>query len=116
MYSPNHSRPSVQQNKNERESKRRKRKGYAPTISPLAIFASLSSAWISAIASLMELCTTTSGADVVDAASSTNSFEEIEEEWNDNENYMSKVFKENIDPSVLAYLHLDEDDKLLLTN
>ena len=43
-------------------------------------------------------------------------FEEIEEEWNDNENYMSKVFKENIDPAVLAYLHLDEDDKLLLTN
>ena len=42
--------------------------------------------------------------------------EEIEEEWNDNESYMSKVFKENIDPSVLAYLHLDEDDKLLLTN
>ena len=42
--------------------------------------------------------------------------EEIEEEWNDNENYMSKIFRENIDPSVLAYLHLDEDDKLLLTN
>ena len=42
--------------------------------------------------------------------------EEIEEEWDDNENYMSKIFKENIDPSVLAYLHLDEDDKLLLTN
>ena len=42
--------------------------------------------------------------------------EEIEEEWNDNESYMSKIFKENIDPSVLAYLHLDEDDKLLLTN
>ena len=42
--------------------------------------------------------------------------EEIEEEWNENENYMSKIFKDNIDPSVLAYLHLDEDDKLLLTN
>ena len=42
--------------------------------------------------------------------------EEIEEEWNDNESYMSKIFKDNIDPSVLAYLHLDEDDKLLLTN
>ena len=42
--------------------------------------------------------------------------EEIEEEWNDNENYMSKIFKDNIDPSVLAYLHLYEDDKLLLTN
>ena len=42
--------------------------------------------------------------------------EEIEEEWNDNQNYMSKIFKDNIDPSVLAYLHLDEDDKLLLTN
>ena len=38
-------------------------------------------------------------------------YEEIEEEWNDNKNYMSKIFKENIDPSVLAYLHLDEDDK-----
>ena len=24
--------------------------------------------------------------------------EEIEEEWNDNENYMSKIFKDNIDP------------------
>ena len=42
--------------------------------------------------------------------------EELEEEWKDNENYLSKIFKENIDPSVLAYLHLDEDDKLLLTN
>ena len=41
---------------------------------------------------------------------------EIEEDWNDNENYLSKIFKDNIDPSVLAYLHLDEDDKLLLTN
>ena len=39
-----------------------------------------------------------------------------EEEWYENENYMSKIFKDNIDPSVLAYLHLDEDDKLLLTN
>ncbi len=42
--------------------------------------------------------------------------EEIEEEWNDNENYINKIFKDNIDPSVLAYLHLDADDKLLLTN
>ena len=42
--------------------------------------------------------------------------EELEEEWKNNENYMSKIFKDNIDPSVLAYLHLDEDDKLLLTN
>jgi hypothetical protein len=42
--------------------------------------------------------------------------EEIEEEWNDNESYMNKIFKDNIDPSILAYLHLDEDDKLLLTN
>ena len=45
-----------------------------------------------------------------------SSLEELEEEWNDNESYMSKIFKDNIDPSVLAYLHLDEDDKLLLTN
>ena len=42
--------------------------------------------------------------------------EELEEEWNDNESFMNKIFKDNIDPSVLAYLHLDEDDKLLLTN
>ena len=42
--------------------------------------------------------------------------EEIEEEWNNNENYINKIFKDNIDPSVLAYLHLDADDKLLLTN
>ena len=45
-----------------------------------------------------------------------SSLEELEDEWNDNESYMSKIFKDNIDPSVLAYLHLDEDDKFLLTN
>ena len=41
---------------------------------------------------------------------------ELEEEWEDSENYLNKIFKDNIDPSVLAYLHLDDDDKLLLTN
>ena len=43
-------------------------------------------------------------------------FEEMETEWNDEENHWNKIFKDNIDPSVLAYLYLDEDDKLLLTN
>ena len=42
--------------------------------------------------------------------------EEFEEEWKDDENHLKKIFKENIDPSVLAFLDLDEDDKLLLTN
>ena len=51
VYSPNHSRPSVQQtqkNKREREEKEErderkgKRRNNVPTISPLAIFASLS--------------------------------------------------------------------------
>ena len=43
-------------------------------------------------------------------------FEEMETEWNDEENHWDKIFKDNIDPSVLAYLYLDDDDKLLLTN
>ena len=42
--------------------------------------------------------------------------EEFEEEWKDNDNHLKKIFKEDIDPSVLAFLDLDEDDKLLLTN
>ena len=42
--------------------------------------------------------------------------EEFEEEWKDDDNHLKKIFKENIDPSVLAFLNLDEDDKLLLTN
>jgi len=42
--------------------------------------------------------------------------EEFEEEWKDDDNHLKKIFKENIDPSVLAYLDLDEHDKLLLTN
>ena len=41
---------------------------------------------------------------------------ELEEEWKDDDNHLKKIFKENIDPSVLAFLDLDEDDKLLLTN
>ena len=43
-------------------------------------------------------------------------FEEMEVDWNNEENHWNKIFKDNIDPSVLAYLYLDEDDKLLLTN
>ena len=42
--------------------------------------------------------------------------EEFEEEWKDDDNHLKKIFKEDIDPSVLAFLDLDEDDKLLLTN
>ena len=42
--------------------------------------------------------------------------EEFEKEWKDDDNYLKKIFKDNIDPSVLAFLDLDEDDKLLLTN
>ena len=42
--------------------------------------------------------------------------EEFEEEWKDDDNHLKNIFKENIDPSVLAFLDLDEDDKLLLTN
>ena len=43
-------------------------------------------------------------------------FEEMESEWNNDENHWDEIFKDNIDPSVLAYLYLDDDDKLLLTN
>ena len=43
-------------------------------------------------------------------------FEEMEADWNNEENHWNKIFKDNIDPSVLAYLYLDDDDKLLLTN
>ena len=43
-------------------------------------------------------------------------FEEMEAEWNNEENHWDKIFKDNIDASVLAYLYLDDDDKLLLTN
>ena len=43
-------------------------------------------------------------------------FEEMEFEWNNEENHWDKIFKDNIDPSVLAYLYLDDEDKLLLTN
>ena len=43
-------------------------------------------------------------------------FEEMESEWNNEENQWDKIFKDNIDPSVLAYLYLDDEDKLLLTN
>jgi len=43
-------------------------------------------------------------------------FEEMESEWNNQENHWDKIFKDNIDASVLAYLYLDDNDKLLLTN
>ena len=42
--------------------------------------------------------------------------EEFEEEWKDDDNHLKKIFKDNTDPSVLAFLDLDENDKLLLTN
>ena len=42
--------------------------------------------------------------------------EEFEEDWNDEDNHYKNIFKDNIDPSVLAFLYLDEDTKLLLTN
>ena len=42
--------------------------------------------------------------------------EEFEEDWNDEDNHYKNIFKDNIDPSVLAFLDLDEDAKLLLTN
>ena len=42
--------------------------------------------------------------------------EEFEEEWSDEDNHYKNIFKDNIDPSVLAFLDLDEDTKLLLTN
>ncbi len=45
-----------------------------------------------------------------------SNLEELEEEWHDSKNYLSKIFKDEIDPAILAYLHLDEDDKYLLTN
>ena len=37
-----------------------------------------------------------------------------EEDWENNK--FKNLFKENIDPSVLTYLELDEEDKLALTN
>ena len=40
---------------------------------------------------------------------------EFEETWDENI-YMKKIFKKNIDPSILAYLELDEDIKSLITN
>ena len=39
---------------------------------------------------------------------------ETEEDWENNK--FKNFFKENIDPSVLTYLELDEEDKLALTN
>ena len=39
---------------------------------------------------------------------------ENEEDWENNK--FKNLFKENIDPSVLTYLELDEEDKLALTN
>lgn len=40
---------------------------------------------------------------------------EFEETWEET-SYMKKIFKKNIDPSILAYLNLDDDVKNLITN
>ena len=45
-----------------------------------------------------------------------NKYDEFKASWEDNDNYMSKLFKKNIDPSILAFLDLDEADKKQLTN
>ena len=40
---------------------------------------------------------------------------EFEETWEET-SYMKKIFKKNIDPSILAYLDLNDDIKNLITN
>ena len=40
---------------------------------------------------------------------------DVQETWDENI-YMKKIFKKNIDPSVLAYLDLDDNIKNLITN
>ena len=42
--------------------------------------------------------------------------EEYQSYWDENKEYMSKLYKNNIDPSILAFLDLEEDDKEKLTN
>ena len=40
-----------------------------------------------------------------------NKVEEYQCEWNENKQYMSKLFNKSIDPSILAFLNLEEADK-----
>ena len=41
---------------------------------------------------------------------------EYQDEWEENKTYWSKLFNKNIDPSTLAFLNLDDEDKQNLTN
>ena len=41
---------------------------------------------------------------------------EYEGEWKENKTYWTKLFNKNIDPSTLAFLNLDDEDKQNLTN
>ena len=41
---------------------------------------------------------------------------EYQNEWEENKAYWSKLFNKNIDPSTLAFLNLDDEDKQNLTN
>ena len=45
-----------------------------------------------------------------------NKVDEYQCEWNENKQYMSKLFNKSIDPSILAFLNLEEPDKQNLTN
>ena len=45
-----------------------------------------------------------------------NKVDEYQYEWNENKQYMSKLFNKSIDPSILAFLNLEEADKQNLTN
>ena len=45
-----------------------------------------------------------------------NKVDEYQCEWNENKQYMSKLFNKSIDPSILAFLNLEEADKKNLTN
>ena len=40
-----------------------------------------------------------------------NKVDEYQCEWNENKQYMSKLFNKSIDPSILAFLNLEEADK-----
>ena len=41
---------------------------------------------------------------------------EFEMDWEENKSNINQIFKKDIDPSILAYLELEDDDKMLLTN
>lgn len=45
-----------------------------------------------------------------------NQVKEYQNEWEENKSYWSELFNKNIDPSTLAFLNLDEEDKQNLTN